>query len=103
MDARPRQAEESERADGLQGVADQDDVPAVKAVSYVAGGENEDESGQKQNQAGIAKVDGFMRDLVNLPRDGERLGFCADDDAGARKLIAEEVAGEECGCGLGHA
>ena len=98
----PCEEEKRDGAENLNAIADEDDLPSVEAVGNVAGGEDKEESGQKERQAGVAKVDGAVRDEVNLPGDGERLGFGSNDDHDARKLVASEIAGAEGG-GAGSA
>jgi hypothetical protein len=103
VDAGPREAKKHRGTDRLQRVANQDHMTAVEAVGHVAGGQNEDQPRQKQHQPRVAQIDGPVRDLVDLPRHRQRLRLRAHDDDDACELIAEEVAGEKRGCGLGHA
>ena len=65
----------------------------VKAVGNVAGGEQEEQAGQKESQPGIAKVQRPVRNGIHLPGHGHRLRLCAKDSNAARPLIEPEVAG----------
>lgn len=80
-------------ADCLETVAEQDDSAAVVTVGGVPGGEHEDEAGEEEREAGQAEVECGVRDLVNLPGDGDRLSFGADDCHEPCTLVETEVAG----------
>ena len=82
-------------ADGLQGIAGEDDAATIIAVGGVAGGEHADEAGEEEGEAGEAKLKGGVGDLVNLPGDGDRLRLGSYDDHEARGLVQTEVARTE--------
>ena len=81
------------RAKYLQRVAGQDHAPAVEAVGHVTRGQQKKQPRQKQRQPRVAKVDGAVRNGVNLPRHRDRLRFSAQNHRHARQLISPEISG----------
>jgi hypothetical protein len=79
-----RQKKECGGAKNLETVADQDHLAPVEAICNVAGGKEKNQSGQKQRQACIPKVNGAVGDGVYLPGYGYRLRLGSKDsrDAG---------------------
>ena len=84
--------EQTGGANNLQRVANEDDLPAVKAVSHVAGRKDEQQARKKQGQSGIAQVQRPVGNGVNLPRHRDRLRLGAEDGHQPRQLVSLEVA-----------
>ena len=82
----------------MQGVADQNHHAAVVTVSYMAGRQQEQESGQKKGQPGIPQIERAVSDFIHLPSYGHRLRFCAHDDHHPCQLVAAKVAVGKCCC-----
>jgi len=86
-----REPQHDARADGLHHVAEQDDAAAVVAVGGVAGGEHAEDAGQKEREAGEAKLQRRVCDLVDLPGDRHGLRLGAKDGHQPRDLVEPEV------------
>ena len=97
--AAEREAQQNAAAEGLKGVAGEDDAAAVVAIGDVARGEHEEQPGKEQREAGVAEIERGVRDLVDLPRHGHRLCLGPEDHEQTRRLVEAEVAREQRGCG----
>ena len=93
MQAGAGELEQSQGAGDLEAIADEDDLPAVKAVGDVAGREQEEQAGQKLGQAGVAQVERTVGDGVDLPGNGQRLRRRAQNGGHARQLEASKISG----------
>ncbi len=98
VDAVQGEPEQGGGAEKLRGVAEEDDAAAVVAVGGVAGGQHEEEAGEKEGEAGVAEVERGVGDLVDLPGYGDRLCFGSDDDehAGRFDRGGSRVRGMHC-------
>ncbi len=74
-------------------VAGQNYAPAVEAIRHMARGQQKKQPRQKQRQPRVAKVNGAVRDGVDLPRHRDRLRFSAQNHGHSRKLVSPEIAG----------
>src|SRR5579883_199638 len=98
MQAMPCKEKQRQRAENLERVADNNHLPPVEAVRGVSGGQHKQQSGQKECQPRVSKIERAVRNLINEPRNGERLRLCADNDEHARKLVEAKIAGQKCYC-----
>lgn len=90
----PRMEGEPEKyagADCLQAIAQQDDPAAIVAVGSVSGGEHEDKAGEEEREASQSEVECGVRDLVDLPGDGERLRLSANNRQESCALVETEI------------
>ena len=76
----------------LQAITDEDDLAAVEAVGDVSRRKEKQESGKKEGQAGVTKVEGAMGNGVDLPGDGDRLRLRTQDYGYTSQLVAPEIA-----------
>ena len=67
-------------------------VPPVVAIGYMSCRQQEEQSRQKQGQAGVAKIQRPVSDRINLPGDRDRLRLGADNHRHPGHLIATKVA-----------
>jgi hypothetical protein len=86
-----RDPEEKSRGEGLQAIADQDDVAFVVTVGHVPGGQRKQDAGKKESKPGIAQAQGRLGDLVDLPGHGKRLRLRTQNDEQTSRLIQAEV------------
>src|SRR5579883_3268115 len=63
---------------------------AIETVRDVAGEKKQDNAGKELRQPGQAQVERPVRNVVNLPADGNRLHLGAKDDAKSRNLVEAE-------------
>ena len=93
--ARQRERQQAAGAKHLERIADQDHHAPIEAVGHVTGGQQKEQPGKKQRQAGVAQVQRAMGHGVNLPRHGYCLRLRAQDHHHACELVAAEVARRE--------
>ena len=89
----PREQHQPGGAQDLQAVTHQEDLAAIEAVGHVPCGQQKEQARKKERQPGEAQIQRTMSDGVNLPRNGYRLRFGAQDGGDACQLVAPEVAG----------
>ncbi len=68
----------------MQRVAGEDEQAAVVAVCCMARGQNAEKAGKKERESGEAEHGRAVRELVDLPGDGDGLRLRADDGDKAR-------------------
>ncbi len=90
-----RQLDQRAGTKNLQRVAGQNYAPAVEAVGHVTRGQQKKQPRQKQRQPRVAKINGAVRDGVDLPRHRDRLRFSAQNHGHSRKLVSPEITGGE--------